>query len=52
VRPGDALLLAPARSKPGARAASRRILRWRWQLFNQDRIEVLDLEPTSLFDLA
>jgi acyl dehydratase len=27
------------------------ILRWRWQLFNQNDIEVLDLEVTSLFDL-
>ena len=28
------------------------ILRWRWQLFNQQGTEVLDLEATSLFDLA
>jgi hypothetical protein len=28
------------------------ILRWRWQLFNQQDVEVLDLEVTSLFDLA
>ena len=28
------------------------ILRWRWQLFNQDQAEVLDLEATSLFKLA
>jgi acyl dehydratase len=28
------------------------ILRWRWQLFNADGIEVLDLEATSLFDLS
>ncbi len=28
------------------------ILRWRWQLFNQNRAEVLDLEATSLFDLT
>ena len=28
------------------------ILRWRWQLFNQRGIEVLDLEATSLFDLS
>jgi acyl dehydratase len=28
------------------------ILRWRWQLFNQDGTEVLDLEATSLFKLA
>ena len=28
------------------------ILRWRWQLANQDGVEVLDLEATSLFKLA
>jgi acyl dehydratase len=27
-------------------------LHWRWQLFNQDGAEVLDLEATSLFDLS
>ena len=54
VRPGDALSLRAtvietrrARSQP-----TLGILRWRWQLFNQDSIEVLDLEATSLFDLA
>ena len=28
------------------------ILRWRWQLFNQDETEVLALEATSFFDLT
>ena len=28
------------------------VLRWRWQLFNQNGLEVLDLEATSLFDLS
>lgn len=28
------------------------VLRWRWQLFNQTDLEVLDLEATSLFDLS
>lgn len=28
------------------------ILRWRWQLLNQQGAEVLDLEATSLFDLS
>ena len=27
------------------------ILRWRWQLFNQHQVQVLDLEATSLFKL-
>lgn len=28
------------------------IVRWRWQLFNQDQQEVLDAEATSMFDLG
>jgi acyl dehydratase len=28
------------------------ILHWRWQLLNQDEVEVLQLEATNLFDLA
>ncbi|MBX3604766.1 MAG: MaoC family dehydratase [Piscinibacter sp.] len=54
VRPGDALSLRAtvletrrARSQP-----TLGILRWRWQLFNQHGAEVLDLEATSLFELA
>jgi acyl dehydratase len=54
VRPGDALRLRAdvlevrtAQSKP-----TLGILRWRWRLSNQDGAEVLDLEATSLFDLA
>lgn len=54
VRPGDALRLRAtvietrrSRSQPGLG-----ILRWRWQLHNQQGTQVLDLEATSLFDLA
>ena len=54
VRAGDALSLRAtvietrrARSQPRLG-----ILRWRWQLFNRNGVEVLDLEATSLFDLA
>ncbi|MBU3739167.1 MAG: MaoC family dehydratase [Rhodoferax sp.] len=54
VRPGDRLWLRAtvletrcARSQP-----TLGILRWRWQLTNQDDVQVLDLEATSLFDLA
>ena len=54
VRPGDVLSLRAtvlavrrASSKP-----SLGILRWRWQLFNAAGTEVLDLEATSLFNLA
>ena len=54
VRPGDRL------SVKGTVLESRRsqsqphlgILRWRWQLFNGQGIEVLDLEATSLFDIG
>lgn len=53
VRPGDALRVK-ATVLETRRAASKPtlgILRWRWQLFNQDDTQVLDLEATSLFDL-
>ena len=53
VRPGDALsfratVLETRRSR---KQPSLGILRWRWQLVNQDSSEVLDLEATSLFEL-
>ena len=54
VRPGDRLWLKAtvietrrSRSQP-----TLGILRWRWQLFNGDGAETLDLEATSLFDLS
>lgn len=54
VRPGDQLRLRAevldtrrARNNPDLG-----ILRWRWQLFNQQDGEVLDLVATSFFDLA
>jgi acyl dehydratase len=54
VRPGDALrvratVVETRRSKGNGKLG---ILRWRWQLFNEHGTEVLDLEATSLFDLA
>ena len=54
VRPGDLLRLrATVLEVRRARSqATLGILRWRWQLFNASHIEVLDLEATSLFDLA
>ena len=54
VRPGDQLTVR-ATVIESRRASSRPdlgLLRWRWQLFNANGIEVLDLEATSLFDLA
>ncbi|HVF62986.1 MAG TPA: MaoC family dehydratase [Casimicrobiaceae bacterium] len=54
LRPGDTVRLRAdvldvrtAKSRP-----TLGILRWRWRLFNQHGAEVLDLEVTSLFDLA
>lgn len=53
VRAGDHLRLHATVIE--ARRSERRdtlgILRWRWQLFNQNDVEVLELEATSLFDL-
>lgn len=53
VKPGDLLTLRVevlearrSQNKPLG------ILRWRWQLFDQDGREVLDLTPTSLFELG
>ncbi|KPU97787.1 acyl dehydratase [Variovorax paradoxus] len=53
VRPGDALRLVAdvievrrSESKP-----TLGILRWRWRLFNQRELMVLDVEVTSLFRL-
>jgi acyl dehydratase len=53
VRPGDALRLKATvlETRRSRSQAGLGILRWRWQLFNQHGIEVLDLEATSLFEL-
>jgi acyl dehydratase len=54
VRPGDRLTLRAtvleARRSRGDSELG--ILRWRWQLYNAEACEVLDLETTSLFDLT
>lgn len=54
VRPGDALRLEA--TVDSVRVSSSRddlgILRWTWRVFNQDDTQVLELEATSLFDLA
>ena len=54
VRAGDALRLRATvlETRRSRTQATLGILRWRWQLFNADGAEVLDLEATSLFDLA
>jgi acyl dehydratase len=54
VRPGDALRLR-ATVVDARRAQSQQhlgILKWRWVLYNQDELLVLDLVATSLFDLG
>ena len=54
VRPGDALRVRATvlETRRSASQPHLGILRWRWQLYNQDGTEVLDLEPTTLFDLS
>ncbi len=54
VRAGDALSLTATvlETRRSASQPSLGILRWRWQLFNQASVQVLDLEATSLFKLA
>ena len=54
VRPGDALRLEI--TVDSVRVSSSRddlgILRWTWRMYNQRDEQVLELEATSLFDLA
>jgi acyl dehydratase len=54
VRPGDRLTLRAEVLE--ARRSERRpalgVLRWRWQLLNQDEVAVLELVATNLFDLG
>lgn len=54
VRPGDDLRLSATvlEVRRSEKKPSLGILRWRWQLFNHNDAEVLDLEVTSLFDLS
>jgi acyl dehydratase len=53
VRAGDALSLKATvlDTRRSASQPTLGILRWRWQLFNQADVQVLDLEATSLFKL-
>ena len=53
VRAGDALSLKATvlDTRRSASQPTLGILRWRWQLFNHDGTQVLDLEATSLFKL-
>lgn len=53
VRPGDALRLVAdvIEVRRSEKRPALGILRWRWRLFNQRELVVLDLEATSLFRL-
>src|ERR1700687_2526913 len=53
VRPGDALRLR-AEVLESRRSSSGRtgIVRWRWEMSNQNHVKVLSLLGTSLFDIA
>lgn len=54
VRPGDRLTLRAEvlETRRGSRSPQLGILHWRWHLLNQNEVEVLQLEATSLFDLS
>jgi acyl dehydratase len=54
VRPGDRLTLRVEvlETRRSSKQPQLGILHWRWQLLNQDEVEVLQLEATNLFDLA
>ena len=54
VRPDDALSLRATvlETRRSRQQATLGILSWRWQLFNQHGVQVLDLEATSLFQLS
>jgi acyl dehydratase len=53
VRPGDALKLVAdvIEVRRSEKRPTLGILRWRWRLFNQRELMVLDVEVTSLFRL-
>ncbi|MDM0107977.1 MaoC family dehydratase [Variovorax sp. J22R24] len=53
VRPGDSLRLVAdvVEVRRSEKRSTLGILRWRWRLFNQKELPVLDLEATSLFRL-
>ena len=54
VRPGDSLSLQVEvlDVRRSSKSPELGILHWRWHLFNQQQIEVLELEATSFFDLS
>jgi acyl dehydratase len=53
VRPGDELRLEAEvlEARPSSKGHVG-ILRWRWRMLNQEDVTVLELEATSLFELA
>lgn len=54
VYPGD-ILSVKVTIKNARKSQSKKdlgIINWRWQMFNSQKLEVLDMEVTSFFDLA
>ena len=56
VKVGTIRSSVPAEGRLDVRRSERQptlgVLRWRWQLFNQDRAAVLELVATNFFDLG
>ncbi|WP_144140889.1 MaoC family dehydratase [Paraburkholderia sp. BCC1884] len=54
VRPGDSLTLQATiiEARPSTSKSGVGIVKWRWQLFNQGKIEVFDTVVHSFFDAA
>ena len=54
LRPGDTLMLRATviETRIALSPPALGILRWRLQLFNAGKVEVLDLEVTSLFQIS
>lgn len=52
VRPGDALRLLATVLETRVTSKGLGVLRWRWELFNQNDVQVLELEAVSLFKLS
>ena len=53
VRPGDKLRVAATvtETRRSSKNPTLGILRWRWQVYNQDDVAVLDVEASNLFKL-
>jgi acyl dehydratase len=54
VRPGDRLRVAATitETRRSAKNPTLGVLRWHWQVFNQDGVAVLDIDASNLFKLG